>query len=88
LSTDLAGIERRLAEVWTEVLGFQRVALTDNFFDIGGNSLLAVRIISRAEEVFGVHIPVLALLATGDVHEMAVEIQQVLRHAGGEPGSA
>uniref|UniRef100_UPI003B3A4085 amino acid adenylation domain-containing protein n=1 Tax=Longimicrobium sp. TaxID=2029185 RepID=UPI003B3A4085 len=42
--------EQVLAEIWTEVLGVQRVGRRDHFFDLGGNSLLAVRLVSRARE--------------------------------------
>ncbi len=37
-------LQTRIAEAWTEVLGIDRVGLKDNFFDIGGHSLLMVRL--------------------------------------------
>jgi thioesterase domain-containing protein len=40
--------EKTLARIWTELLGVERVGAADNFFDLGGESLLAVRMIARA----------------------------------------
>ena len=44
-------VERALAAVWAEVLGVPRVGLHDNFFALGGDSILSMRIISRARQV-------------------------------------
>ncbi|HEX8437261.1 amino acid adenylation domain-containing protein, partial [Archangium sp.] len=41
-------VERALAEVWAQVLGHERVGIHDDFFELGGDSILAIRIISRA----------------------------------------
>ncbi len=40
-------IERKLAEIWEEVLGVERVGRRDNFFELGGHSLLGVKMIER-----------------------------------------
>lgn len=42
--------ERALAEIWSAVLGVEKVGLHDNFFDLGGDSILTIRIIARAHE--------------------------------------
>jgi amino acid adenylation domain-containing protein len=65
--------EEALAEVWSELLGVERVGRRDNFFELGGHSLLAVQVISRIRQVLGVEVvlgelfarPVLAELARG-----------------------
>jgi acetyltransferase-like isoleucine patch superfamily enzyme/acyl carrier protein len=44
--------EQALAEIWAEVLGLDRIGIHDNFFDLGGHSLLSLRVISRLNEVF------------------------------------
>jgi amino acid adenylation domain-containing protein len=44
------GAEETLSAIWADVLGMSRVNLDDNFFDIGGNSILAMSMITRAHE--------------------------------------
>src|SRR4029079_19808053 len=40
--------ERILSEIWAEVLGLEKVGINDNFFKIGGDSIIAIQIIARA----------------------------------------
>ena len=47
-------MEVALASIWTEVLGVERVSVDDNFFDLGGHSLLCMQVIARLEEAVGV----------------------------------
>jgi amino acid adenylation domain-containing protein len=53
-STDL---ERQLHAIWAEVLGHSEFGITDNFFAIGGHSLAAASLVSRAEKAIGILIP-------------------------------
>ena len=50
-------VEKRLAEIWSEVLGVTRVGRDDDFFELGGHSLLATQIVSRVREAFHVELP-------------------------------
>ncbi len=54
--------ERAIAEIWTELLGVSRISADDNFFDLGGYSLLAVRMLARLESALGVNLPLATLL--------------------------
>ncbi|MFD1151486.1 non-ribosomal peptide synthetase [Saccharothrix hoggarensis] len=52
--------ERRVAEVWREVLGVPDVRLTDDFLDLGGHSLSATMLMARLNELFAVRLPMRA----------------------------
>jgi amino acid adenylation domain-containing protein len=47
-------VEEKLAVIWADVLGLERVGINDQFLDLGGQSLLATRIVTRVREVLGV----------------------------------
>ena len=46
-----SSLERAIAEVWQDALGFERIGLDDDFFELGGDSLAAVRVIARLTEL-------------------------------------
>ncbi|HEX5709387.1 MAG TPA: AMP-binding protein, partial [Pyrinomonadaceae bacterium] len=85
--------ERRLADIWAEVLGLEEVGVRDNFFDLGGHSLLAVRLLARIEEAFGVRLPLASLFQGATVERQAALVARPRRarptsslvsmHAGG-----
>ncbi len=50
-------IEEALVAIWSEVLGRSRVGVHDNFFEMGGHSLMAAQLLSRVRETFGVEPP-------------------------------
>ena len=57
-TTDL---QRGIASVWEEVLGVAHIGLNDNLFELGGNSLLGLRIVSRLQRKLNISVPVTAL---------------------------
>ncbi len=54
-------LERRIAEVWQAALGFAEVGVDDNFFELGGDSLVAVQVASRLQDVLGIQLQVATL---------------------------
>ncbi|WP_261595464.1 non-ribosomal peptide synthetase, partial [Pseudoalteromonas holothuriae] len=54
-------LEKRLCMIWQEVLGVERVGITDNFFALGGQSLLAIRVVNKIQAITGevVHVVIL-----------------------------
>jgi len=50
-------MERRIAEIWKQVLGVERVGTHDNFFDLGGHSLMAIKAASQIERALGIRVP-------------------------------
>jgi amino acid adenylation domain-containing protein/FkbH-like protein len=63
--------EKRLAEIWQDVLGLSRIGASDDFFELGGHSLLALRLIAGVEIVFGKRIPVASVFHARTVAQMA-----------------
>ena len=47
-------MERQLATIWAEVLKLEQVGLADNFFEIGGDSIISLQVVSRARQL-GIH---------------------------------
>ena len=54
--------EAAIAQIWAEVLDLERVGVYSNFFEIGGHSLRATRVISRIHKTFGIELPLRSLL--------------------------
>ncbi|MBD5633972.1 MAG: amino acid adenylation domain-containing protein, partial [Candidatus Eremiobacteraeota bacterium] len=71
--------ETRLADIWTTVMRRERVGALDNFFDLGGHSILAMRIVSRVQEEFGVRISLAVMFDRPTVAEMAVVVDEAER---------
>ena len=78
----LTPVEEILTQVWTHVLGLERVCVTENFFEIGGHSLLATRVVSRIRDVFQVDIPLRELFETPTISALSKRIEREL--GGGE----
>ena len=75
--------EARLAEVWKETLNVDSVSASESFFDLGGNSLMAVRLLWRIREATGVDIPIQELYQRPTIGELS---QALLGAGEGEAG--
>ncbi|GAA5074792.1 non-ribosomal peptide synthetase [Streptomyces similanensis] len=70
------GLELALVALWEDVLGRRPVGVTDDFFDLGGTSLRAVRLLSRVAAEHGRELPLSSLFAGGaTVERMAAELR-------------
>jgi amino acid adenylation domain-containing protein len=77
------GLESRLVNLWQKVLKVPDVGITDNFFNLGGDSLRAVEIFLRIEESFGKSLPLSILFTAPTIEKLAVAIRRdPLRGAG------
>jgi amino acid adenylation domain-containing protein len=63
--------QRRLIAIWESLLGIRGVGIDDDFFDLGGDSLRAVDMMTRIEREFGVVLPVSVLLSRSTVQALA-----------------
>jgi amino acid adenylation domain-containing protein len=66
--------EKVLAGIWAQVLGVERVGVENPFFEIGGDSLLAVQLVSRVRDAFRVELPLRELFDSMTVAEMARQV--------------
>jgi acyl carrier protein len=80
--------ERELAAIWAEVLGLERVGLQDNFFDLGGHSLLLPRVQARVKERLGVDLPLLKLFEHPTVGALAAKLTNLDAGGSGAPDPA
>jgi acyl carrier protein len=64
-------MEQRIAAVWQQVLGFQQIGVEDNFFDLGGDSLVAIQVASRLKEALNMEFPVAKLYQAVTVRSLA-----------------
>jgi amino acid adenylation domain-containing protein len=70
-------LEMQLAEVWEEILGVRPIGITDNFFDLGGDSLQAVLMATKVEEIRGSHIPPSLVIEENTIEKLARAIHRL-----------
>jgi amino acid adenylation domain-containing protein len=70
-------VEKILVEIWSEVLGIERIGIYDNFFEIGGNSLLAIQIISRITSFFSIDLPLKILFEFPCIKDLCQQINEI-----------
>ena len=71
-------LEELVAGIWAEVLGLERVGRNDNFFDLGGHSLIATQVMVRVRKTTGVELPLRALFESPTVATLAAQIEAAL----------
>ncbi|GAB4216273.1 MAG: hypothetical protein OHK0022_57190 [Roseiflexaceae bacterium] len=64
-------IEEELVNIWVSVLGQERIGVQDDFFDLGGHSLSAARLLTRVRETFRVDLPLRRLFEATTIAQMA-----------------
>ena len=64
-------LERQLANIWEKILDVKSVGVEDSFFELGGNSLLAVRLFAQIENRFGKRLPLSALFQAPTIGQLA-----------------
>ncbi|BCL84563.1 amino acid adenylation domain-containing protein [Ktedonobacteria bacterium brp13] len=69
--------EKRLAHIWSEVLTITQVGIHDNFFALGGHSLVAIQVVSRIRADFHVDLPVHELFLQPTIAGLAAKISEI-----------
>jgi amino acid adenylation domain-containing protein len=77
-------VETVLAAIWAEVVGVSRVGVHDNFFALGGDSLQAMRVVSRIRDQFAVDVPLLLLFERPTVSGLAGAVERARDGRGNE----
>lgn len=70
------GIQAELAVIWSELLGIARIGAADSFFDLGGHSLIAVRMFGQLRKKFGVDLPISTLFEAPTITDLAALVEK------------
>jgi len=77
-------IQMQIAEIWKELLGVPEVAPDDDFFDLGGDSLLGTQLITRIHETFPVQVPLQKVFDEPTLRRLAAVVHEEMLRALGE----
>ena len=70
--------EQSLSEIWRGVLSLSEVGIDDDFFELGGNSILGMKLIARVTEKYDIQLRVLALLKNSTIKSMGQLVDQLV----------
>ncbi|MCP4699597.1 MAG: amino acid adenylation domain-containing protein, partial [Gammaproteobacteria bacterium] len=70
-------LEQTLADIWQKLLGIESIGIHDDFFELGGDSLLGTRVLSRLHETFSVKLSMHALFESSTIAKLAVQIDNI-----------
>ena len=76
-----SAIEFRVVEILSELLSLAHVSVQDNFFFLGGHSLLGTQLISRVRDSFGVELPLRSVFDLPTAEQLSTEIERLLQHS-------
>ncbi|MFL6199517.1 MAG: amino acid adenylation domain-containing protein [Thermoanaerobaculia bacterium] len=71
-------VEEIVAGIWTEVLGTERIGARDDFFRLGGHSLLGTQVVSRVRQAFGVEMPLRSVFEAPTLRSFAERLETAL----------
>jgi amino acid adenylation domain-containing protein len=83
--------EKTVAAIWSELLGIDGIGIHDDYFDLGGDSIAAVRLLVRLHEIFGVDFQLAALFdrpTIAGLSELVDSLVLLSREAGSDAASA
>jgi acyl-coenzyme A synthetase/AMP-(fatty) acid ligase/acyl carrier protein len=68
--------QERLAVIWRKLLGIEDVGITDNFFQMGGHSLMVMQVLARIRKEFEVEVPIRSLFEDPTIKGLAKEVEE------------
>jgi amino acid adenylation domain-containing protein len=71
-------VEKQMVSILAELLGMERVGVNDNFFFLGGHSLLGTQLIARARDSFGIELPLRTVFDWPTAAELSAEIERMM----------
>ncbi len=80
-------IERQLAELWSEVLTIDAFGIDDDFFELGGNSLLGTQLLARIRDTFEVNLSLRSLFEKPTIAGLGAELEEAKQEKQDVPGS-
>ena len=92
--TDLVGTQTgviadeataQVAKIWQKFLGVESIAIDQNYFDLGGDSSLAVQIFAEIETTFGIKLPLATLYEAPTIEELARVLREQASTSGWSP---
>ena len=69
-------LELRLVKIWEKMLGVHPISVRDNFFDLGGHSMLAVRLVAQLEKIYHKNLPLATVFQASTIEKLASVIRQ------------
>lgn len=76
-------VQRKLTDIWSEMLEVSEIGIRDNFYELGGHSLLATRIAARIDETFGTKIRLRQIFDTPTIAQLSAHVEKLLGAAVG-----
>ena len=70
-------IEQKLTDIWSEVLDGQKIGIHDNFFDLGGHSILAIKLLNQIQESFEQKLSLSRLFQNPTIAQLAQQLSQI-----------
>jgi amino acid adenylation domain-containing protein len=66
--------EKKLVQIWGKILNQKNIGIKDNFYELGGNSILAIKLINKINKSFDLNLPVTTILKYPDIEKSAIQI--------------
>jgi acyl transferase domain-containing protein/acyl carrier protein len=71
-------IEKKMVEIWQNLIGIEPIGIKDNFFELGGHSLMATQILTRISDIYKVNLPLRLFFEINTIAELGKQIEAVL----------